>query len=127
MAGPIENLAPGKSRVTAWAITCAVECRSTWRPSGVAAVMIGDGRSVVQGDTQVGLGAVDDRSDRRLLQAGADRSGQIERRGVVGQFALGAVGERDRDVRHATVRIGAATTVRRAELRATRVSGRRRA
>ena len=86
----------------------------------------GDGRTVVQGDTQVGLGAVDDRSDRRLPQAGADGSGKIERRGVVGQFALGAVGERDRDVRHATARIGAATTVRRVSC-ADAVSCRRRA
>ena len=29
----MENLAPGNSWVTAWAITCAVEWRSTWRPS----------------------------------------------------------------------------------------------
>ena len=32
--------APGNRSVTAWAITCAVECRSTSRPSGVAGVTI---------------------------------------------------------------------------------------
>ena len=52
---------------------------------------------------QVGLDAVDDCGDRRLLQAGADGSGEVERRGIVGQFAFGTVGEGDRDVRHATV------------------------
>src|ERR1700716_757874 len=40
MAGPIAYRAPGKRSVTACAITCAVECRSTSRPSGVAGVTI---------------------------------------------------------------------------------------
>ena len=31
---------PGSSWVTAWAMTCAVEWRRTWRPSSVSAVMI---------------------------------------------------------------------------------------
>ena len=39
MAGPMAYLAPGQSRVTAWAMTCAVECRSTDRPTSDAAVI----------------------------------------------------------------------------------------
>src|SRR4051794_9985492 len=34
----MEYLAPGKSWVTAWAITCAVEWRRTWRPSSLLSV-----------------------------------------------------------------------------------------
>src|SRR2546430_2339079 len=40
MAGPMAYFAPGKRSVTACAITCAVECRSTSRPSGEAGVTI---------------------------------------------------------------------------------------
>src|SRR5580658_5883403 len=39
MAGPMAYLAPGQSRVTAWAITWAVEWRSTERPISEPAVM----------------------------------------------------------------------------------------
>src|SRR5262249_54175105 len=37
MGGPIPNLACGNSSWTAWANTCAVECRMTLRPSSVLA------------------------------------------------------------------------------------------
>src|SRR6201997_5717694 len=37
MGGPMPNLACGKSSWTAWANTCAVECRMTLRPSSVLA------------------------------------------------------------------------------------------
>ncbi len=77
-----------------------------------------NGGAVAQRRGEVGLLSVDDGGDGRLLEAGADGGGQVECGGVVGQFALGAVGERDRDVRHATVRIGAAATVRRVGWRA---------
>jgi hypothetical protein len=69
--------------------------------------------AVVQRCGEVGLGAVDDRGDRRLLQAGADGGGQIERGGILGQLAFGSVGEGDRDVRHGTARIRAVARVRR--------------
>src|SRR5438067_12795856 len=45
-------LAPGHNCVTAWAMTCAVEWRSTYLPVGVSAVMIStvapSGRGVVR-------------------------------------------------------------------------------
>ena len=85
------------------------------------------GLTIVERSGEVGLLAVDDSGDGRLLQAGADGGGQIERSGVSGQFAFGAVGERDRDVRHATDRIGPATTVRREGLCVGPISCRRRA
>ena len=72
-----------------------------------------DRGAITEGGGEVGLLSIDDRGDRRLLEAGADGGGQVERGGIVGQFAVGAVGERDRDVRHATVRIGPGATVRR--------------
>src|SRR6202007_120665 len=37
MGGPMPNLACGNSSWTAWANTCAVECRMTLRPSSVLA------------------------------------------------------------------------------------------
>src|SRR6478609_4967540 len=40
MAGPMAYLAPGKRSLTAWAMTCAVEWRSTSRPSSESGVMI---------------------------------------------------------------------------------------
>ena len=52
-----------------------------------------DGGAVAQRCGEVGLLAVHDRRDRRLLQPGADGGGQVERGGVVGQLALGTVGE----------------------------------
>ncbi len=95
--GPIENLAPGNSRVTACARTCAVEWRSTWRPSSVSSVMIADRRrrraagavrSVSVPSTVAATAAL---SSRLPIEAG-----QIERRRALGQLALGSVGEGDR-------------------------------
>ena len=52
------NLAPGNSSSTAWAITCAVEWRRTWRPSSV---VVRDDRDLVA----VGSGAAEVRAPRR--------------------------------------------------------------
>ena len=98
MAGPMAYLAPGKRSVTACAITCAVEWRSTSRPSAESGVTIATGGVVVDRAVEIDPLAVDRGRERGLGQAPADR-----RRDVAGGDAAGrssrveAVGQRDRD------------------------------
>ena len=84
----MENLAPGNSWVTAWAMTCAVECRSTWRPGSVSTVTMatrawsgrGRVRSTSSPSTVAATAAlasrepIDDATSAAVVPAGYSRS-----------------------------------------------------
>ena len=90
-------LAPGHSRRTAWAITCAVEWRRTSRPASVSPVTMATWAPSGSGELQVHLPAVDRGDDRRLGQAGADGLGELGCRRALGQLPRRAVGKTNRD------------------------------
>ena len=90
--------APGQSDSTAWAMTCAVECRRTSRPSSLSAVTMRTLRPVGQRGAEVDELAVDLDSDGRRGEAPADEQSEIRDRRAGGDAARGPVGKEDGDL-----------------------------
>ena len=96
MAGPMAYLAPGHSRVTACAITCAVECRSTVRPRSEPAVITLTRELSGNGADKSRSRAIDEAGYRRLGQTRANGRGQVGHRRPRRKLPRGTVGQAHR-------------------------------